>query len=544
MTGRNLMGAVFDERKWLTKVLVCVKIINKTFLLGAVIMKLSRLLRKVTYRELQGTKDPEIRSLRCDSRQVEKGDVFVCIRGYETDGHRFLAEAIRKGAGAVVVQEECPGCRKQSVCRALRERLQRDDGCAVAIVEVSDTRYALAMMAAAYYGYPANELSLIGITGTKGKTTTAYMIRAGLMAAGRKPGLIGTVQIDTGRRVFTCSNTTPESLQIQEYLREMVDSGCDSVVMEVSSQALKLGRTIGLEFDAAVFTNLGRDHIGPGEHADMEEYLQCKRRLFFQCKTAIGNRDDGRLDALWKGTPCDKITYGTDGQTQEADYLASEVRCMEDRSGLGVSCRVEGRLTGRLKLTMPGRFNVSNALAAMAVLKELDVEDEVILSALKQVQVPGRMETVEGPADCRILIDYAHNAMSLQKSLTTLREYHPKRLMVIFGCGGNRSRERRFTMGEVAGTYADVTIITTDNPRFERPESIMVDIECGIRKTKGRYTMIEDRREAVAHAIRKHQAGDVILIAGKGHETYQEIQGIRYPMDDRELVRTCTQTLS
>lgn len=507
-------------------------------------MKLSELLRDVTYRELKGTEDVDIRSIRCDSRRVEQGDVFVCIRGYETDGHRFLSEAIKKGARAVVVQKECPGCSKQSECKAFRELLRKEINSTVAVVEVPDTRYALAVMAAAYYRYPAKELAVVGITGTKGKTTTAYMIRAGLAAAGRKPGLIGTVQIDTGKRIFTCSNTTPESLQIQEYLREMADSGCDSVVMEVSSQALKLGRTAGMEFDVCVFTNLGRDHIGPGEHADMEEYLQCKQRLFFQCKTAVGNRDDTQLDALWKETLCDKITYGTSGLTREADYLASEIRCVDGKSGLGVSCKIKGKIRGELTLFMPGRFNISNALAAAAALKALDVEEALILKALGNVQVPGRMESVKGPGDCRILIDYAHNAMSLKKSLMTLREYQPGRLVVIFGCGGNRSPERRFTMGETAGKYADFTIITTDNPRFERPETIMADIECGIKRTDGRYKMIKDRREAVAYAIRKRQAGDVILIAGKGHETYQEIQGVRYPMDDRELVRTCTQILS
>lgn len=514
-------------------------------------MKLSHLLRQTAYRVVKGTKDVEIRALRCDSRLVEKGDVFVCIKGFETDGHMYLSEAAARGAAAVVVQENCSRCRGRKPCFGCCASIE-----GITVIGAADTRYALAVMAAAYYGYPARELKIIGITGTKGKTTTAYLIREGLLAAGHRTGLIGTVQIDTGKRVFTCSNTTPESLHIQEYLREMADNGCDSVVMEVSSQALKLQRTAGIFFAAGVFTNLGRDHIGPGEHADMEEYLQCKRKLFFQCETAVGNADDACLSRIWKGTPCRKITYGTMSRekqikehgygfcpagTKEFDYTASETAYTDDGNVLGIRCWIDGRVTGELKLGMPGAFNISNGLAALAVLRVFQIPESTAFAALEKVRVPGRMEAVLSPKDCRILIDYAHNAMSLEQSLKTLRDYHPVRLAVIFGCGGNRSRERRFTMGETAGRYADFTIITTDNPRFEPPQAIMDDIECGIKRTDGRYILIEDRQEAVGYAIRMREPGDVILIAGKGHETYQEIQGVRYPMDDRELVRRCTQ---
>lgn len=513
-------------------------------------MKLSQLLRQVTYRVVEGTKDVEIQALRCDSRLVNTGDVFVCIKGYETDGHRFLSEALERGAAAVVVQESCPRCRGQKRCFGCCRPME-----GITVLSVADTRYALAVMAAAYYGYPAKELKMIGITGTKGKTTTAYLIWKGLLAAGHCAGLIGTVQIDTGKRVFTCGNTTPESLQIQEYLREMADNGCDSVVMEVSSQALKLRRTAGICFAAGVFTNLGRDHIGPGEHAGMEEYLQCKRKLFFQCETAIGNADDACLSRIWRGTPCRKLTYGIceekdDGnqrgrafpaRARRLDYAASQIVYTDTGKALGVKCRVEGCMTGELRLGMPGVFNISNGLAAAAALRVLQIPEAEIFPALEGVQVPGRMEAVPAPFGCRIFVDYAHNAMSLKQSLKTLKSYRPARLVVIFGCGGNRSRERRFTMGEAAGQYADFTIITTDNPRFELPRAIMEDIEQGIRRTGGSYIMIEDRQEAIGYAIEMREQGDVILIAGKGHETYQEIQGVRYPMDDRELVSRCTQ---
>lgn len=509
-------------------------------------MKLSQLLRQVTYRVVKGTKDMEIQALRCDSRLVGTGDVFVCIKGYETDGHMYLSEALERGAAAVIVQESCPRCRGQKRCFGCCLPME-----GITVLSVPDTRYALAAMSAAYYGYPARELTVIGITGTKGKTTTAYMIREGLLAAGRRAGLIGTVEIDTGKRVFTCGNTTPESLQIQEYLREMADNGCDSVVMEVSSQALKLRRTAGICFAAGVFTNLGRDHIGPGEHADMEEYLQCKRKLFFQCGTAVGNADDACLARIWRGTPCRKVTYGILRREKEhrhptcggrlPDYAASDIVYTDTGSMLGVRCRVEGCIEGELKLGMPGVFNISNGLAAAAALRAVRVPESVIFSALERVQVPGRMEAVPVPFDCRVFVDYAHNAMSLRQSLETLRDYRPARLVVVFGCGGNRSRERRFTMGETAGKYADFTVITTDNPRCEPPQAIMEDIEQGIKRTDGSYIIIEDREEAISYAIGTREPEDVILIAGKGHETYQEIQGVRYPMDDRELVRRCTQ---
>jgi UDP-N-acetylmuramoyl-L-alanyl-D-glutamate--2,6-diaminopimelate ligase len=336
----------------------------------------------------------------------------------------------------------------------------------------------------------------------------------------------------------------------------MVDNGCDSVVMEVSSQALKLRRTEGICFAVGVFTNLGRDHIGPGEHADMEEYLQCKRKLFFLCKTAVGNADDACLARIWRGTPCRKVTYGIlrqkkvygSGKTEEVsldirrlDYAAWDIVYTDSGSALGVRCRVEGRMAGEMSLGMPGAYNISNGLAAAAVLREVGIPEDRIFPALEMVRVPGRMEAVPVPFDCRILVDYAHNDMSLRQCLKTLKDYHPARLVAVFGCGGNRSRERRAAMGEAAGKYADFTIITTDNPRYERPQDIIKDIEQGIKRTDGSYIIIEDRQEAIGYAVGMREPGDVILIAGKGHETYQEIRGVRYPMDDRELVKRCTQ---
>ena len=426
----------------------------------------------------------------------------------------------------------------------------------VTVLSVSDTRHALAQMAAVYYDYPSKKLRTIGITGTKGKTTTSYMIRAGLEEGGHKVGLIGTIGIDTGKRQIKSANTTPESLEVQKMMHEMVDAGCTYAVMEVSSQALKMGRVEGILFDIGIFTNFGEDHIGPGEHADVGEYLQCKKRLFSQCRVAIGNSDDDHYQAVVGDSDCEKITYGLG---EEADFRAERLGriLLHDMPGMefdvyrnGVSVTENMKDFRKkdaglcVKLSMPGTFNVMNALAAIAALRYFNVSDPVIARAMEHLRVPGRMESVESFPDCRVYIDYAHNEMSLSESIQTLRLYCDGRLIVLFGCGGNRPRERRFGMGRAAGTYADFTIITTDNPRFEDPRKILEDIECGVRQAAGTYIVVADREEAITYALRNHAPGDVILIAGKGHETYQEIKGIKIPMDDRKMVRKCTRILS
>lgn len=549
-----------------------------------------KLIRRLEYRILQGTAETVVTEIVYDSRKAVPGSMFVCIKGYRMDGHDYIEEAVGRGAAAVVVQENVFFTEKESYVR--EDGRQSDQSVRlhhipkqITVIAVPDTRIALAEMAAAFYRYPAKEMQIIGVTGTKGKTTTAYMIREGFRLAGHRTGLIGTIEVDADgaetEGIQTEVHTTPESLELQQYLRIMADAGCDTVVMEVSSQALKMHRVEGIRFAVAVFTNLGEDHIGPGEHANMQEYLACKRKLFLQTDLAVGNQDDEYLEKVWTQTDCRKIRYmishGEElkqGEAQTitekrleneyiAEYQAEQIENITTPEGMGSCCIVKGNMSGRLTLSMPGQYNISNGLAAMAVLKEMDVPDAVIFTALRTVQVPGRMEqaavleprkqmkkdTVFGQrkykenSRIRILVDYAHNAMSLQNSLETLRSYHPGRIVVIFGCGGNRSRARRMSMGETAGKYADLVIVTTDNPRYEDPEAIMREIEMGLLNTDVYYTMIADRKEAIRHAIEHARAGDMILIAGKGHENYQEIRGIRYPMDDRELVRECTQML-
>lgn len=480
-------------------------------------MRLFDLLARVRYKVIQGTTDREVKNVTNDTDTVQRDDVYVCIEGYEEDGHRFAGEAAIRGAAAIVASKQisCP------------------EG--VTVILVADTRCVMAEMAAASFGYPAEKLDIIGVTGTKGKTTTAWMVREILREAGRHPGMVGTIEADTGAQRYPSVHTTPESCVLQRYLKEMVDSGCDTAVMEVSSQALKMQRTSGIFFKYGIFTNLGRDHISPQEHADMEEYLQCKRLLFQQCETGVGNADDPSWGMLIDGCGCRRLTFGVE---ETADYRGVGVKSSVRGDRPGMCFILEGR-GSEIFLPLPGQFNVYNALGASAALMDYGISAEEVKRAVKGLHVPGRMEQVPSPADCSVFLDYAHNAMSLSAALQTLRQYAPGRLVAVFGCGGDRSRERRYEMGETAGRLADHTIITSDNPRYEDPEDIISDIVSGIQKTTGAYTVISDRCEAVRYALEMRRPGDMILVAGKGHETYQEIRGIRYPMDDRELISGC-----
>ena len=479
-------------------------------------MKLTKLLERLEYTCLQGEIDKEISGIVNDSRKVTEGSLFFCIKGAVSDGHTYASDVAQKGAAAIIVQEpvEVPE--------------------SVTVIQVADSRYAMALVAAAWYEYPAEKLHVIGITGTKGKTTTTYMIRSILEAAGHKVGLIGTIEAIIGDRVIPACNTTPESTTIQEYFAEMVKAGCDSVVMEVSSQGLMLHRTAGIPFEIGIFTNLEPDHIGPAEHASFEEYLECKSRLFKQCKLGILNADDKHLEEILKGHTCQVETYGF---SEKADFRATDTRLVSAPGYLGIDYQVSGKRNFKVEIDIPGKFSVYNSLAAIAVCDHYGVTDENIISALSQAKVKGRIEMIRVSDDFTLMIDYAHNAMALESLLTTLKEYHPKRLVCLFGCGGNRSKSRRYEMGEVSGKLADFTIITSDNPRYEEPEAILADIESAISRTDGAYIKITDRKEAIAYAIHHGQPGDVIVLAGKGHEDYQEICGVKHPMDERVLIQ-------
>ena len=477
--------------------------------------KLNQLLERISYTCIQGSIDTEVTDIVNDSRKITPGCLFFCIPGAVTDGHKFAAQAAEQGAAVLVVSKE----------------VEVPDS--VTVIRVEDPRYAMALIAAAWYDYPAEQIPVIGVTGTKGKTTTTYMIKSILEHAGHQVGLIGTIETIIKEKKITSSNTTPESVTVQKYLREMADAGCDCAVMEVSSQGLMLHRTAGILFELGLFTNIEPDHIGPNEHASFEEYMECKGRLFRQCKVGIVNVDDPHWKQVLEGHTCRLETVGF---SPEASLRAENVHLVNGAGYLGVAYHVSGSMDLDVEIDLPGRFSVYNSLMAIAVCRHFGVADQDILYALKQAKVKGRIELIKVSDDFTLMIDYAHNAMSLESLLTTLKEYNPKRLVCLFGCGGNRSKLRRYEMGEVSGRLADLTIITSDNPRDEEPQAIIDDIKVGIAKTDGKYVEIPDRKEAIAYAIHHGQPGDVIVLAGKGHEDYQEIRGVKHPMDERDLI--------
>ncbi len=478
-------------------------------------MKLTTLLERLEYNVLQGNSDREITELTSDSRNVIADGVFVCISGTVVDGHDFIEAVVAQGAAAIIVEREV------------------QVPSSVTVILVKDARYALALMSAAYFGYPAEQLKVIGITGTKGKTTTTYMVKEILEGVGQKVGLIGTIEAIIGDQIVKAANTTPESFTIHKYFRDMVAAGCDSVVMEVSSQGLMLHRTAGIQFDIGIFTNLGEDHIGPNEHTSFEDYLNCKALLFQQCKIGIANGDDEYFQKVFKDATCEIETFGFG---EEVDLRAKNADLVSRPGYLGVTFDVEGLMNFHISIDVPGKFSIYNALTAIAVCRHFNAPSEKIAGALKQARVKGRIEMVKVSEDFILMIDYAHNAMSLESLLSTLKEYNPTRIVTVFGCGGNRAKGRRYEMGEVSGTLSDLTIITSDNPRFEEPQDIIDDIKIGIEKTTGKYIEIPDRKEAIRYAIEHGEVGDVIILAGKGHEDYQEIKGEKYPMDERVII--------
>ena len=480
--------------------------------------QLTELLDKLEYEQVCGTLEREITAVVYDSRKVIPGCLFFCISGANFDGHNFAAQVAAQGAGVLVVQRD----------------VELPEDTDITVIKVADTRYAMAFISAAWFGHPAEKLKVIGITGTKGKTTTTYLVKSILENAGYRVGLVGTIEVIIGEEHIHANNTTPESYLLQEYFARMVEVGLNTVVMEVSSQALMLHRTQGFIFDYGIFTNLEPDHIGPNEHASFEEYLQCKGMLFKQCRVGIVNGDDEHWQKVTEGHTCTLESFGMG----ENCMLRAEDRKLVHKPGeLGVTFHVTGLMDFNVEVPMPGKFSVYNALAAIAICRHFKVDEENIKKALLQAKVKGRIEMIKVSDRFTLLIDYAHNAMALESLLTTLREYEPHRLISLFGCGGNRSRQRRFEMGEVSGKLADLTIITSDNPRFEEPQDIINDIKTGMAKTDGKYVEICDRKEAITYAIEHGEPGDIIVLAGKGHEDYQEIRGVKHPMDERNLIR-------
>lgn len=487
-------------------------------------MKLSQICKEVEYRCLKGSMDTEVRDIIYDSRKIAKETMFVCMVGAVTDGHKYISDAIEKGASVIVVERE-------------EEATQIPEE--ITVLQVKSTRLALALMSAALFDYPARKLITIGLTGTKGKTTTTYMIKSVLEMAGKKVGLIGTIGALIGDEKIPSKNTTPESYELHRMFASMVEAGCEYVVMEVSSQGLKLDRTAGIEFDYGVFTNLSPDHIGPAEHESFEEYLYCKSLLFRQCKKGIVNADDEHSEAILKDHTCEVYSFAATETTflgKPVDLLASDIGFIKENGKLGMDFKVAGVMECEAKVHIPGRFSVYNSLVTMLVCHLAGIDNQAILEGLEKVQVKGRVEMLPVSKDYYLIIDYAHNEVSTRSVLTTLLEYHPKRLICVYGGGGNRSKLRRYDMGEVTGEMADLCVLTCDNPRDEEIKDINNDIKIGLAKSNGKYIEIDDRKEAIAYCITNAKPGDMIVLLGKGHEDYQEIKGVKYHFDEREAV--------
>ena len=482
-------------------------------------MILRDLLRDADAWLLRGDWEIEISGIASDSRKVRPGMAFFCLCGFRHDGNQFARKAVENGAVAVITQ-----------ARDSTELMAEN----VTLVGVKDARIALAMASAAFYGNPARELITIGVTGTKGKTTCTYLIKSILENAGQRVGLIGTNEVIIGREHLKTENTTPDAILLHDYMRRMVSAGGNVVVMEVSSQAIKLHRTDGIRFDYGIFTNLSPDHVAPGEHEEFQEYLAGKRQRFRQCKVGIVNADDAYVDKITEGRTCILETYG---MSPDAMLRAQDVTRMIVNDRPGSRFQVTGLMDFEAKLPMPGRFSIYNALAAISLCRHFRVRESDVQRSLLSASVAGRIECARSQDGWYVLIDYAHNPAALASLLEALREYRPGRLICVFGCGGDRPVMRRVQMGRISGKLADLTIITDDNPRSEDPAVIREQIAEGVLETEGEYRIIPGRREAIRYALSIAQSGDLIVLAGKGHETYQEIQGKRIPMDERKMIR-------
>ena len=482
-------------------------------------MELKKVLAGLEGLKAKGTLDIDIKGIESNSKNIKPGYMFFAIKGFNTDGHDYINNAIESGANVIMVQE---GCDLKSI------KLKPD----TTLVMYKDTREALAKCSCNYYGNPSRKFKLIGVTGTKGKTTTTFMIKEILEKAGHKVGLIGTIATYlNGKMLFESNRTTPESLELQKIFAQMVDEGVEYVVMEVSSQSLKLHRVDGCNFDIVLFTNFSEDHISPNEHPDMKDYFESKLKLFEMCDNGIINVDDLHVAKILKLFPNNNImTYGIDNY---CDVLAKDITITN--SYVDFRVKISDR-NERVKVDIPGRFSVYNALAAICVAKKLGIASDKVIEALAEIKVPGRSEMVPNKKEIPIMIDYAHSPESLQNILSAVKSYTRGKVISVFGCGGDRDKGKRPIMGEISGRIADFTFITSDNPRTEDPEAIVKDIEEGIKKTKGKYKVVVDRITAIKEAIDMATKLDIIVLAGKGHEPYQEINGKKYPFDERVIV--------
>lgn len=484
-------------------------------------MELKKILAGVEGLKAKGNLDLEIPNVTTDSREIKAGDMFVAIKGFEADGHKYIPAAIEKGAKAILIDEE--------EAKNVISSIPAD----VTLITTPSTRIAVAKCACNFYDNPSRKVQLIGITGTKGKTTTTFMLKKILEKQGIKAGLVGTIASYSGsKKIEDSDRTTPDSLHLQWLFNEMVKDGCKAIVMEVSSQSLKLHRVDGCDFDIGIFTNLSEDHISKNEHPDMKDYFESKVKLFTMCKAGFVNNDD--LHALRVPSMVPSCKFKTYGIDNGCDYLAKDITITN--SYVDFRVRLNGK-NERIKTCIPGRFSVYNSLAAICAAEKLGCSTENIKEALEEARVPGRSELVDNKLGLTIMIDYAHSTESLNNILSAVKAYTRGRVISVFGCGGDRDPAKRAHMGEVSGKIANYTIITSDNPRTEDPQKIVDQIEEGMKKTTGKYEVIVDRTQAIKKALEMANKIDIIVLAGKGHETYQEINHEKHPYDERDIIK-------
>lgn len=478
-------------------------------------MKFDELFKEIHYELIKGNKEIIINDICYKSKETKPGDIFVALNGTNDDGHNYINEAINRGAVAILLSKN----KKIS-----------DD---VLVVKVDNPRKIMTKLAMNLFNYPQSKLKTIAVTGTKGKTTTSFMIKKIIETANQSCGLIGTTGIYINKKYYENKNTTPEGYDIIKYMNEMVNQGIHYVVMEVSSQALKYDRVNDIIFDYGIFTNLTKDHISPQEHCDMQDYLESKSKLFKQCIYGIFNIDSQYFYEIVSKGSCEINTFG---YNQKADLRAKNIKLINKPNFLGITFDIEGVINDNFIVSSPGKFSSYNAMAAILTCYLLNIDISFMKKALANFSVKGRVEPVKVSDDFILLIDYAHNGLSTKSILSTVKQYNPTRLITIFGCGGNRSKERRYEMGLIASNYSDKCIITEDNNRYEKFEDIAKDILRDFNN-KCEYILIPDRKKAIKHAIENGKKGDIIMLLGKGHENYKEINGIRYPFDEREVIK-------
>ena len=474
--------------------------------------------------DVKVNEDIDIKYITSDSRKIEKDNMFVAIKGFEQDGHKYIESAISKGATAVLVDED---------------RYDEFKNLDVVVLTAKNTRFILGKIANNFYDTPSKEFKLIGITGTKGKTTTSFMVKKILEESGKKVGLVGTVACYLGdKKLMDSDRTTPEALELQCMFRQMADENCEYVIMEVSSQSIKLGRIDGCKFHLGLFTNLSEDHISAHEHPSMEDYFDCKCRLFDMTNIGIVNIDDIKGKELIElKTNCKFSTYSIEN---DSDLKAYNINITSKLTSFNVILNGKEEL---VEVSIPGRFTVYNSLGAISICEKLGIESKYIISGLNKVVVPGRSEIVENDKGFTVMIDYAHSEKSLEEILKAVRLYTKGRVICVFGLGGDRDKNNRPKMGRISGTLADFTVITSDNPRYDDPEALARDIEKGIKEVTNNYIILTDRKEAVEYAVRMAKKDDIVVLCGKGHETYQVVGDKKVPFSERQIVEDTLKTM-